>query len=83
MVNSGTDFHWYAKVEEVSRVKFDFAMPHHSGDRGTNENPNGIIRQYLPKGVSMAKVTQSQYDAIAEHLNNRPGKRHKYKLLNE
>ena len=81
--DNGTEFHWYGKIEEVSPVKFYFATPHHSWERGTNENTNGLIRQYLPKGQTMAGVTQSQCDAIAEHLNNQPKKRHGYKTPSE
>jgi len=81
--DNGTEFHWYAQVEAVTPVKFYFATPHHSWERGTNENTNGLIRQYLPKGQTMAGVTQSQCDTIADHLNNRPRKRHGYKTPNE
>ena len=81
--DNGTEFHWYGKVEAVSRVKFYFATPHHSWERGTNENTNGLIRQYLPKGESMKAVTQEACDAIANHLNNRPRKRHGYKTPNQ
>jgi IS30 family transposase len=81
--DNGTEFHLYAQIEAESRVKFYFATPHHSWERGTNENTNGLIRQYLPKGQTMAAVTQSQCDTIADHLNNRPRKRHGYKTPNE
>ena len=81
--DNGTEFHWYGQVEAVSPVKFYFATPHHSWERGTNENTNGLIRQYLPKGETMTKVTQSECDQIAEHLNNRPRKRHGYKTPNQ
>ena len=81
--DNGTEFHWYGKVEEVSPVKFYFATPHHSWERGTSENTNGLIRQYLPKGQTMKKVTQSECDMIAEQLNNRPRKRHGYKTPNQ
>jgi len=77
--DNGTEFHWYGQIEAVHEVKFYFATPHHSWERGTNENTNGLIRQYLPKGQSMAGVTQSQCDAIADQLNHRPRKRHAYK----
>ncbi len=81
--DNGTEFHGYAQIEKASDVKFYFATPHHSWERGTNENANGLIRQYLPKGQSMTSLTQSQCDAIANHLNNRPRKRHEYKTPNE
>jgi len=77
--DNGTEFHGYEQIEAATGVLFYFATPHHSWERGTNENTNGLIRQYLPKGQSMAGVTQSQCDAIADHLNHRPRKRHAYK----
>ena len=69
--------------KERHPVKFYFATPHHSWERGTNENTNGLIRQYLRKGQPMTKVNQDQCDLIAEHLNNRPRKRHGYKTPNQ
>ena len=81
--DNGTEFHWYAQIEAVSPVKFYFATPHHSWERGTNEHTNGLIRQYLPKGKTMSRVRQSKCDLIAEQLNNRPRKRHGYKTPNE
>ncbi len=81
--DNGTEFHGYAQIEAQSRVKFYFATPHHSWERGTNENTNGLIRQYLLKGQSMTSLTQAQCDAIAHHLNERPRKRHAYKTPNE
>jgi IS30 family transposase len=77
--DNGTEFHQYLKVEESTPVKFYFANPYHSWERGSNENVNGLIRQYLPKGTSMHKLTQVQCDAIAKKLNERPRKRHNYK----
>lgn len=50
---NGTEFHLYPEIEEVTGVRFYSATPHHSWERGTNENTNGLIRQYLPKGTSM------------------------------
>ena len=67
----------------MSPVKFYFATPHHSWERGTNENTNGLIRQYLPKEKTMHKVRQSKCDLIADKLNNRPRKRHGYKTPNQ
>jgi len=81
--DNGTEFHWYQQVEAVHPVKFYFATPHHSWERGTNENTNGLIRQYLLKGAPMTKVTQDHCDLIADHINNRPRKRHGYKTPNQ
>lgn len=81
--DNGTEFHQYRKVEEKTGVKFYFANPHHSWERGSNENANGLIRQYLPKGMSMCSLTQTECDRIAAKLNSRPRKRHKYKTPEE
>jgi IS30 family transposase len=64
-------------------LKFYFATPHHSWERGTNENTNGLIRQYIPKGVNMAKLTQHDCNVIATKLNTRPRKRLDYKTPHE
>lgn len=77
--DNGTEFHSYKDIERATGVKFYFATPHHSWERGTNENTNGLIRQYLPKRVSMAKLTQQQCNAIANKLNDRPRKRLDYR----
>ena len=81
--DNGTEFHWYAQIEAVSPVKFYFATPHHRWERGTHENTNGLIRQYLPKGQTMSRVRQNKCDLIADKLNNRPRKRHGYKTPNQ
>ena len=77
--DNGTEFHGYRALEAVTGVPFYFATPHHSWERGTNENANGLLRQYLPKGTSLTSLTQNRCDAIAETLNVRPRKRHAYK----
>lgn len=73
--DNGTEFHAYADVEASTGATFYFATPHHSWERGTNENTNGLIRQYLPKRTSLAKVTQHDCERIAAALNTRPRKR--------
>ena len=72
--DNGTEFHGYKEIEETTGAKFYFATPYHSWERGLNENTNGLIRQYLPKGQSMKHVTQDDCDAIALKLNTRPRK---------
>jgi len=82
-LDNGTEFHDYAKVEAACAVKFYFATPYHSWERGTNENTNGLIRQYLPKGMCMRHVTQADCDTIASELNNRPRRRLGFKTPSE
>ena len=77
--DNGSEFHGYKAIESATGVQFFFATPHHSWERGTNENTNGLIRQYLPKRKSMARVSQSDCARIAEKLNHRPRKRYNFK----
>src|SRR5215207_2310344 len=77
--DNGTEFHDYKRVERLTGAAFYFARPYHPWERGSNENANGLIRQYLPKGASMAGLTQQQCNAIARKLNTRPRKRLGYK----
>jgi transposase, IS30 family len=73
--DNGTEFHDYERVERLTGATFYFARPYHSWERGSNENANGLLRQYLPKGESMAGLTQHQCHVIARKLNTRPRKR--------
>ena len=82
-LDNGTEFHDYDKVEAQCAVKFYFATPYHSWERGTNENTNGLIRQYLPKGMCMRQLTQADCDAIAAELNDRPRRRLGFRTPNE
>ena len=76
--DNGCEFHGYSEIEETHGVKFYFAPPYHSWERGTNENTNGLIRQYLPKGKCLENLTQAECDRIADKLNDRPRKRHNF-----
>lgn len=61
-----------------SRVKLDaefyFARPYHSWERGANENTNGLIRQYIPKGTDFSELTDEMLAEIEWKLNHRPRK---------
>ena len=72
--DNGCEFHGFKEVEEATDAKFYFATPHHSWERGTSENTNGLIRQYLPKWMSMRCVSQTFCDYISQRLNQRPRK---------
>jgi IS30 family transposase len=81
--DNGTEFHSYQELESILGTAVYFATPHHAWERGTNENTNGLIRQYLPKGTNLSGLTQQQCDRIAEQLNNRPRLRLGFKTPNE
>lgn len=72
--DNGPEFHDYKRIEELTGVTFYFAAPYHSWERGTCENTNGLIRQYIPKRTSMALVTQGDCELIEDKLNSRPRK---------
>ena len=74
-LDNGTEFHDYAVLEQRFPLTVYFATPHHAWERGSNENFNGLLRQYLPKGACMRNVTQAHCDQIASDLNRRPRKR--------
>ena len=81
--DNGTEFHGYGELEQRFPLKCYFATPYHSWERGSNENLNGLIRQYIPKKACMSAVTQAYCDAMAFRLNSRPRKRHGYKSPHE
>lgn len=82
-VDNGTEFHGYKELERKTGATIYFANPHHSWERGTSENTNGLIRQYLPKKVSMSAVSQRDCSRIADALNHRPRKRLHYRTPKE
>ena len=64
----------HKKLREQTGIAGDFCDPHTRWQRGSNENMNGLVRQYLPKGTDLSIYSQEQVDAIAEEINNRPRK---------
>lgn len=66
----------FTKHQELNKlgIKTYFADPYCSGQRGTNENTNGLIRRYLPKKTSFNNLTQEELDDIVFEINNRPKK---------
>ena len=73
--DNGTEFHDYRALEAATGVLVYFATPYHAWERGSNENLNGLLRQYLPKRTSMEHLTQRDCQRIADTLNRRPRKR--------
>ena len=76
--DNGTEFHGYREVEAATGSTIYFARPHHPWERGSNENTNGLLRQYWPKGEPMSRLRQAECNAVADKLNHRPRKRHGY-----
>ena len=74
--DNGTEFHGYREIEEATGVRCFFAYPHHPWERGSNENFNGLVRQYFKKRKSLTSKRQSDCDEVAAKLNSRPRKRY-------
>ena len=70
--DNGCEFHSYKRLEQRLCTTVYFATPHHAWERATNENTNGLLRQYLPKRTCLRALTQHQCNAIAARLNHRP-----------
>ncbi len=76
--DNGTEFAYHDLITVDTGIPIYFCYPYHSWERGTNENTNGLIRQYLPKGKVYGKIKQSDIKLIEDKLNNRPRKRLNY-----
>jgi len=74
--DNGTEFHGYRQIEVDTGVQCYFAYPHHPWERGSNENFNGLLRQYFRKRKSLAGKHQQHCDEVAAKLNTRPRKRY-------
>jgi IS30 family transposase len=82
--DNGAEFGDYDRaLERKTNMKVYRATPYHSWERGTNENWNGLLRQYFPKGMYFATITQVQITKAVRALNNRPRKRHNYSTPRE
>jgi IS30 family transposase len=76
--DNGSEFGRHQLIEKKLRCKVYFTDPNSPQQRGSNENLNGLLRQYFPKSRSMINVTQAQVTEIMTRLNGRPRKRYDY-----
>lgn len=70
----GKEMAEHERLAQRLAIRVFFADPHSPWQRGTNENTNGLLRQYLPKGTDLSGYTQRELNAIAHRLNTRPRK---------
>ena len=73
--DNGKEFASHEEIGKKLKADFYFAHPFASWERGTNENTNGLIRQYFPKNRDFTTITQKEIDTAMDRLNNRPRKR--------
>ena len=73
--DNGTEFAAHKTIAEKLKAAFYFAHPYHAWERGTNENANGLVRQYFPKNHDFKTITDEQINFVMDRLNNRPRKK--------
>lgn len=81
--DNGKEFAFHQKIASELKIDVYFARPYHSWERGANENTNGLIRQYFPKGTDFELITEQQVKEVQNKLNNRPRKRLEFMTPNE
>jgi IS30 family transposase len=73
--DQGPEMRDWKQIHVDARIEVFFCDPHAPWQRGSNENTNGLLRQYWPKGTDFSTVTDAELDAVADELNERPRKR--------
>jgi IS30 family transposase len=82
-VDNGKEFARFKELEEALEMNVYFAHPYSAWERATNENTNGLLRQYLPRKTNLSKLTPEQLERIVQCLNDRPRKRLEYRTPRE
>lgn len=76
--DNGAENQNWRYIEEMTKAQWYFANPYHSWERGTNENTNGLIREYFPKKTDFTMISEEELSLIEYKLNTRPRKRLNY-----
>jgi IS30 family transposase len=78
-LDNGPENSDWKSIEEKTNIKTYFAHPYHSWERGSNENANGLLREYFPKGTNFGMISDEEIQRVERKLNSRPRKRLGYK----
>ena len=82
-MDNGNEFAQHQKVRKSLRADVYFAHPYCVWQRGLNENTNGLLRQYFPKGINFETVSRAKIQQVEQRLNNRPRKGLEFQTPNE
>ena len=82
-LDNGKEFADHEQLSAEAALKVYFADPYCSWQRGTNENTNGLIRQFFPKGTDLARIPKHRFTKVQQLLNDRPRKRLGYRTPSE
>jgi IS30 family transposase len=81
--DQGTEMGRHKEVRIAADIDIYFCDPHSPWQRGTNENMNGLLRQYFPKGADLSVYSQTDLDYVAHEVNDRPRQRFAFRTPNE
>lgn len=82
-LDNGKEFSEHESFATRLKMAVYFAEPYKSWQRGSNENTNGLLRQYFPKGIDFREIGWQTIEEVTESINNRPRKRLSYQTPNE
>jgi transposase, IS30 family len=82
-LDNGKEFAEHEQLELEAALRIYFAKPYSAWQRGTNENTNGLVRQFFPKGTDLANIPEQRFTRVQQLLNDRPRKRLGYRSPNE
>jgi transposase, IS30 family len=82
-MDNGNEFAQHERVAKALQARVYFAHPYCAWERGANENTNGLLRQYFPKGTNFKTITQAKIRRAENRLNDRPRKSLDFRSQNE